>query len=210
MPQMTRLNGSDKCHPSIDQNLALCGALCLDHLLEPHRVCLIVRHRILLNLAHILLDLWLRLLEETRPKQFDNGLIEEFQSLSAIGLVEYLEVDRPKLSLVRRNETANRWHHTFSPHDTVRVDHYQQRHLVRYWISDWLWKFEGACKQQTLLLEGLKPNLLILVRLEGLLFEEATEHAEKWSPDEVALVTCYIEQACEFRTVFTWLHGLDL
>jgi len=84
----------------------------------------------------------------------------------------------------------------------VRVNHYQQRNLVCFRFSDWLWKFEGACKQQTLLLEGLKPNLLILVLLENLFFEEATEHAEEWSPDEVALVIGRIEQACELKTAF--------
>ena len=132
MPLITNLNGIEESDQSLDQNLALCDVLCLGYLFKPHSVCRIVRQRVLLDLLHILLDLCLTLFEEPRPKQFDNGLIEEFQAPSAIGLVKNLEVDRPKLSLVRLNETANRRHQTFSPHDAVRVYHYQQRHLVWY------------------------------------------------------------------------------
>ena len=50
------------------------------------------------------------LFEETRPKQFDDGLIEEFQAPTAIGLVEDAEVNRPQLSLVGRYEAADLGH----------------------------------------------------------------------------------------------------
>ena len=120
MPQITNF---DVCDSSQDQNLALCSTFCLDHLLDPHSVGLLVGHSILLDLSHILLDLWLRLFEEPRPKQFDNGFIEESQSPAALGLVENLEVDRPELSLVRRNKIENRRHQTLPPHNSMRIYH---------------------------------------------------------------------------------------